>query len=352
MILGLIAFLLYLYFFVGFNEVFTVVANINLAGFATFYLPALGIIVLVMSCWVLSWRFLLNSLGVRISFKNAFLYYWTGYFVDLIVPCQQICGEVTRLYLVQKETKRNYGVLGAASITNRIIGYSIVTGSLTVGLLYLLIRNLIPPFAMTILILAWGGAVAYLCVLLYLALKADGADKIASAIWRLLRVLRIKRYRQQSGLSPSLIASLQSFHEGFTFFQGKPQHLILPSVFQAISYGLSLLAYIFIFYSLGLNSLIFDFFILVYFLAGAIQDATSAFSVGGLEIILTNLFIFFGIAPATGGVAAAVLRSVIFWFPMLVGFGIAQVIGARRILNPEVRRKLEEEQKQEIFAEN
>ena len=82
-----------------------------------------------------------------------------------------------------------------------------------------------------------------------------------------------------------------------------------------------------VFYALGFNYLLLDFFLLVYFLAGAIQDATAAFSVGGLAILLTNLFIFFGIAPATSGVAAAVLRTVTFWFPLLVGYVIVQVVG-------------------------
>ncbi len=350
MTVGLIVFILYLYFFVGFNQVFLVASSVSLADYLTFYLLALGTIVMVMFCWVLSWRSLLHSLGVKVNFKNAFLYYWTGYFVDLIVPCQQICGEVTRLYLVQTETKRNYGVLGAAGITNRIIGYSIVTGGLATGAVYLLLRNRIPSFASTLMVLSLIGAVSYLAVLLYLALKADGADKLASAILKLLKALRIKRYHQRESLSPGLVASLKSFHEGFVLFQGKPRHLVIPILFQSIAYGLSLLSYIFVFYSLGLNNLLFDFFILVYFLVGAIQDATSAFSVGGLEILLTNLFVFFGVSAAKGGVAAAVLRSVTFWFPLVVGFVIVQLIGARRLLKPDVRRTLEAEQKSEILS--
>lgn len=348
MIIGLIVFAFYLYFFVGFDKIFLVVQNVNLENYLTFYSLALAVMVGVMVCWAISWGLLLRALGAKIGFRNAFLYYWAGYFIDLIVPCQQICGEITRLYLVRTETKHNYGVLGAAGLANRIISYSIVTVGLSAGLIYLLLRNRIPSFASTLLILSWIGAVVYLSVLLYLALKADAADKLASAIFRFLKALRIKRYRQQDGLSPGLLSALKSFHEGIVLFRGKPKHLILPIVLQSIAYGFSLIVYIFIFNSLGLTTLLFDFFIVVYFLAGAIQDAASVFSVGGLEIILTNLFIFFGIDPATSGVSATVLRSAAFWFPVVTGYIIVQIIGARKLLNPEVREKLEKEQQKEI----
>ncbi len=347
MIVGLIVFALYLYFFVGFNQVFLVVRSVNLASYLTFYFLAIGAMLVVMLFWVSSWRTLLRALNVKVSLKNAFLYYWTGYFVDLIIPCQSVCGEITRLYLVQKETQNNYGAIAAAGITNRIVAYSIVTGGLTTGLFYLLFRNTIPAFAIDLLIISWFGALAFLSVLFYLALSGNAAEKLASLLLKILRALRIKRF-SSGGLSPELMESLKSFHEGFKFFRANPRYLVKPIIFQALSYTLNLTVYVLVFYALGFNYLLIDFFILVYFLAGAVQDATSAFSVGALEILLTNLFIFFGIAPATSGVAAAVLRSVTFWFPLLVGYIIVQVVGARNLLSPKVRDKIESEQKKDI----
>ncbi len=351
MLAGLFVFALYLYFFVGFSNIFLVIRSVKLEHYLPFYLVALGTMLLVMFFWVSSWRSLLKSLGVRLGLKNAYFYYWTGYFVDLLVPCQQVCGEITRLYLVQKDTKHDYGVIGAAGIANRIVGYSIVTTGLSAGMVYLIIRNRIPVFAFYLLILSWIGAVAYLSVLLSLALSPTAADRLAAGIFRFLKALRIKRFRSQANLSPDLVASLRRFHEGFEFFRRRPRHLIMPIVFQSIAYTLSLLGYVFVFYALGFDNLLFDFFILVYFLAGAIQDATSAFSVGSLEIVLTNLFAFFGIALAESGVAAVVLRSVTFWFPLVLGYVIVQVVGARTLLNPDVRREIEVEQLKEIQSE-
>ncbi len=348
MVFGLIVFAVYLYFFVGFGEILLVVKSLDLSSTLLFYSLALGTMILVMLFWVSSWRTLLRALNVKISLKNAFLYYWTGYFVDLIVPCQSVCGEITRLYLVQKETKQNYGAVGAAGVTNRIVAYSIVTVGLTTGLFYLLSRNKIPGFAIDLLILSWVGAVAFLSILFYLALNDSAADKLASLILKVLKALRVKKFTSQGGLSPGTMESLRSFHEGFKFFRVHPRYLLKPLIFQACSFTLSLTVYVLVFNALGFNHLLLDFFLLAYFLAGAIQDATSAFSVGGLEILLTNLFIFFGIGAATSGVAAALLRSVTFWFPLLVGYIIVQVVGARNLLSPKVREKIGTQEKQEM----
>jgi uncharacterized protein (TIRG00374 family) len=347
MIIGLVVFALYLYFFIGLDEILIVIRNFNLAGYLTFYLLAIGTMLLVMLFWVSSWRSLLKTLNVNVGLKNAFLYYWTGYFVDLIVPCQSVCGEITRLYLVQKETKNNYGAIAAAGVANRIVVYSIVTSGLTTAVFYLLVRNRIPAFGIGLLIISWVGAVAFLCVLFYIALSGTAAEKLASLILRLLKALRIKRFSSE-GLSQGTMDSLRSFHDGFKFFRNNPRYLIKPIIFQVSSFTLNIVVYVLVFYALGFNNMLLDFFLIVYFLAGTVQDATSAFSVGGLEILLTNLFIFFGIQAATSGVAAVVLRSVTFWFPLLVGYIIVQVVGGRNLLNAKVRKEIETEEKEKI----
>jgi glycosyltransferase 2 family protein len=348
MICGLIAFTLYLYFFVGFNQIFLVVANVNLAGYVGYYSLAFGFLIIVMLLWVSAWKSLLKARKIKVGLRNAFLYYWTGYFVDLIVPCQQVCGEVTRLYLVQKETRENYGAIGAASITNRVLGYSIVTVGLSSGIIFLIARAKIPAFAINLLVLSWIGAMAYLSVLLYLAIGKKAAENLAAFILKILKALRIKRYRSGDNLSPGLLESLKSFGEGFKFFRENPRYLIKPAVFQMIAYVLNFAIYVLVFYALGFDNLLFDFFILVYFLAGAVQDATSAFSVGALEILLTNIFIFFGIAPAASVVAATVLRSITFWLPLIIGYIIVQVVGAKKLLSPKVREKIQAQQEKNL----
>ncbi len=333
MIFGLIVFFLYLYFFVGLKQIFLVVQSFNLTRSAIFYSLAIGTMLLVTFFWVLAWRTILKTMSVKISLKNAYMYYWAGYFVDLVVPCQAVCGELTRLYLVQKETKDNYGVVGAAGITNRIVAYSVVTVGLTVGLFFVLTSRNVPDFAEDLMILAWLGALVFLCGMLYLALSENAAEKIASLLVKVLKALRLKKY-SSGQVPPQTMESLKSFHSGFRFFRENPRCFVKPYFLHSIAYVLSITVYVLAFYALGFNSSI-AFIVVVYFLTGAIQDASAAFSVGSLEILLTNIFIFYGFSAALSGVSAAVLRSLTFWFPLLVGYVVVQVVGAKKLLAPQ-----------------
>ncbi len=55
---------------------------------------------------------------------------------------------------------------------------------------------------------------------------------------------------------------------------------------------------------------------------------------------MTTLYVSSGIPTAIGGAATAMIRIMIFWFQILVGFIIIQWIGARKLLSttppPEV----------------
>jgi uncharacterized protein (TIRG00374 family) len=331
MILGLFAFFFYLYFFIGLDQIFFVVQNVDLINYLFFYLIAVIAMIAIMFLWALSWKLLLKTLAINLSSKNAFLYYWSGYFIDLLIPCQAICGELMRLYLVQKETNTNYGVIAAAGLTNRTISYTISTAGLGVGLIFISSIPNLPVFIFDLLILGWIGSLTYLVILLYLIFKENAAEKIAVISVRLFKALKIKKYKTNDAL-PEITKSLKQFHEGFKFFQSNIRQMLVPIGLQLVSYILNLAIYILVFYALGFTQLTIGFFIMVFFLTSTIQGTSAAFSVGSLEIFLTSIFIFYGIEAAQSGITAALIRSVIFWFPLVVGYIIIQIVGAKKLL--------------------
>jgi uncharacterized protein (TIRG00374 family) len=338
MFIGLAVFIVYLYFFAGFKNIVVVLQGINPIQYAFFYALAIGSVLLASFFWLLSWRNVLQKLNVRISVKNAFMYYWTGYFVDLVVPCETVCGELTRLYLVHKETDQDYGIVAAGGIANRIIAYIIVVAGLfsSAGLLFL--KSHIPSVVLSVLILIMVGATVYLAVLLYLALSEKSAEKIASMGLRILRVLRPKKYRSDE-LSIETKRSLASFYIGFKTFRERPSYLVKPFVYLAISWVFSLLQYVLVFFALGLSGEPFAFFIIIYFVAGSVTDAAAGFSVGTLDILLATIFVLYGLNPALSGITAALVRSVTFWSPLLIGYAIVQAFGAKKLLAPAPKEK-------------
>ncbi len=75
MFIGLFVFVLYLYPFVGFNQTYLVLKQLNSAQFALFYSLAIDAFLLTMFFRAMSWRTFLSYLSVRISIKEAFLFY-------------------------------------------------------------------------------------------------------------------------------------------------------------------------------------------------------------------------------------------------------------------------------------
>lgn len=339
MIIGLVVFGIYLYFFIGFHEILLVLQHINSVQYAFYYTLALLGVMSSVFFWSAAWNNILKGLSVHISYRRAYLYYWVSYFIDLVAPTATVGGELTRLYLVQKETKENYGSLGAVAITNRIVAYTVVTVGLYSGALLIFLKPGVPPIITNLFITFVVGVTIYMGVLLYLAFFKDAGRIITKLYLRVLKIFRPKRYRLSK--IEKTRKSLEDFYEGFRTFREKPRLLVKPFILHSISYMLGLSVFVFVFYALGIPSSNPEFYIVVFFIATAFQDSTASFSVGSLEIFLATIFVLYGINSGVSGVAAIVLRSAIFWFPLFVGFICVQIIGARNLLNdrPEDLRK-------------
>jgi uncharacterized protein (TIRG00374 family) len=337
MVVGLIAFIIYLYFFIGIPKILIVLRDINTTQYAVFYSLALGAVLASVFFWSAAWNTILRRLSVNISYRRAYLYYWVGYFSDLVIPCATVCGELTRLYLVQEETEKGYGVLAASAITNRIVAYTIVTIGLYSGAILIFLKPDLPPVISNLFIIFLIGVTGYLAALLYLAFVKQAAKNITDLYQKILKIVRPKLYEQTKIQTHE---SLASYYEGFKIFREKPRLLIKPLILHLISYVLGLSVYILIFYALGIPASAPEFYVVIYFIATAVQDAAASFSVGSLEIILTSIFLLYGLNLAVSGITVLLLRSAGFWFPLFVGFVCVQILGARNLISntPELSR--------------
>ncbi|HUK85203.1 MAG TPA: lysylphosphatidylglycerol synthase transmembrane domain-containing protein [Candidatus Acidoferrum sp.] len=341
MIAGLIVFLIYLYFYIGIDQIEFVLRNVNSTQYAFYYSLALSAVLVSVFFWSVAWNSILRVLSVHVSYKRAYLYYWVSYFTDLVVPCATVCGELTRLYLVQKETQENYGALASAAVTNRIVAYTIVTLGLYSGAVLILVKPTVSPVIGNVFIIFLVGVTIYMGVLLYLAFFKQAAKNLTGIYLKIIKTVRPKHYYLAKMKRTQ--KSLSDFYDGFRSFREKPRLLIKPFFFHAISYILGLVVYILIFYALGIPSSNPEFYIVVFFIATAFQDAAASFSVGSLEILLATIFLLYGISPGISGIAAVVLRSAGFWFPLFVGFICVQIVGAKNLLStkPEnLKRKI------------
>jgi uncharacterized protein (TIRG00374 family) len=348
MIAGLIVFAIYLYFFIGIEQIETVIVTLNASQYVFYYSLALMSVLLSVFFWAVAWNSILRGLSIHISYRRAYLYYWVSYFTDLVVPCFTVCGELTRLYLVQKETQKDYGALASAAVTNRIVAYTVVTAGLYIGAVVIFLKPSVSSTITNVFIVFLVGVTIYMAALVYLAFAKQAAKNITGLYLRILKIFRPNH--DLSSAIEKTRKSLSDYYDGFLAFRQHPRLLIKPFFFHSISYALGLVVYILIFYALGIPSSNPQFYVVVFFIAVAVQDATASFSVGSLEILLATIFLLYGINPGISGVAAVVLRSAGFWFPLFVGFICVQIVGARNLLadRPEdLERKLEEDEKKQ-----
>ena len=324
MVAGLVAFVVYLYYFIGIPKVLTVIEGINSSQYAFYYTLSLLAVLTSVFFWSAAWNSILRTLSVNISYRRAYLYYWVGYFSDLVLPCATICGELTRLYLVEKETGKGYGTLAASAVANRVVAYTIVTIGLYSGAFLIFLKSGLSSIVSNLFIIFLVGVTAYFAVLLYLAFVKQAASNFAVIYQKIMKTLRPKHF--SSYIEMKAKASLSSYYEGFRKFREDPRLLIRPLILHLISYLLGLSVYVLIFYALGIPASP-EFYIVIYFIATAVQDVAASFSVGSLEVILTSIFVIYGLPLTNAFITALLLRSAGFWFPLFSGFVAVQIMG-------------------------
>ena len=211
-----------------------VLSSVNTTQYAFYYSLALVAVLASVFFWSVAWNSILRELSIHVSYKRAYLYYWVSYFTDLVVPCATVCGELTRLYLVQKETNENYGALASAAVTNRIVAYTVVTVGLYSGAVLIFLKPSVSPAITNVFILFLVGVTIYMGVLLYLAIGKQAAKNITSLYLILQKTFRPKHYRLSN--IEKTRKSLEDFYSGFRTFRENPKLLIKPFFFHSISY--------------------------------------------------------------------------------------------------------------------
>jgi uncharacterized protein (TIRG00374 family) len=169
-------------------------------------------------------------------------------------------------------------------------------------------------------------------VLLYIAIKAKASKRLSNILAKLAKIFVGKRFKTDD-LQKRTEKNLAVFHQGFEILRRHPRHIIKPLVYSTLGWLFQISVYFLVFYALGFRNVAFGLVILVASITMYIQGFSAAFSVGIVEIIMAALYASSGIPTAIGGTATAMIRIMIFWFQILIGFIIIQWIGAKKLLS-------------------
>jgi len=330
MAIGLLAFFAYLYFFVGFNEITETLRRVNPLEYSLYYSTTIAALVLSVLFYALAWHELLKVLSIEIGAKKSFLYSWLGNFVDLVIPLETMSGEITRAYLVYGDLKDHFGKAVASLVCHRIVSILTTLSMLILSSLYLILNYPVQPEVLYLLVTVTAGTATTIIALFYLSVRESAAQRLVNLLIRLAAAVTGRRLSSDS-LREKAERALSAFHQGVKTFGRNPRDLVKPLVYSYISWFLHLSIYFLVFFALGFREVTgyATQMVIVFSISLAVQTIPIGFPVGLVEIVMTSLYVLFGISPAIGGVAASLIRVVTFWFQILVGYVIFQWIGLR-----------------------
>ena len=331
MALGLVAFILYLWFFVGFDGLFSLLSNLNVYQYSLFFSLAVVALFLAVIFDSLIWHSLLNSLSVKVKLRKIVLYNWIGNFIELIIPSATIGGEVARIALAQKETKNDTGIAAATVLSSRIISSLVYSSGLFVGFISLLLTRQLPIYLITPVILVTAGTAGVIAVIFIVAFKKNAVEKIVNVSMWITRRL-IKNPVKLEGLREKIHHALSSFSEVFKTFKAHPRYLIKPVIFAVVAWMFNLVVYLMIFYSLNFTGISMVDLATVYCIVTTVETLTAGFPVGAVEVTMTSLFSLYGVPIAVAGAATTLTRLLTFWCQIIVGYPLVEWIGAKSLI--------------------
>lgn len=333
LLIGLSIFVFYLYFFVGISDMVMILQRVNLF----YYSLAIAAVFLSMLFYSLVWQRLLILLSVKTAFRRTFLYIWVGTFVDLLVPAESVSGEISRAYLMSKNTKENAGKIVASVVSHKILSIAITLSGLIIGSAFFILKYEPAELVVNFITIVAVCTAVSLALLLYLCSEERITKKIIDWVIRLL--VRIFRGRWQlTRLRSKAKKMLRDFYQGIAVLGRRPKGLILPAIFSIAAWFFDLLITVLVFVSLGEYGISLSAIVIVYSISIAIQAIPLGILgvVGVVDIIMTSLYTIlllpFGINPATSAAATVLIRIVTLWFRLFMGYVAVQWVGIKVLM--------------------
>ncbi len=339
MTIGLVAFILYLWFFVGFDSLFSLLSQLNMYQYSAFFALAVGALFMAVVLDSLIWHSLLETLHVKVKFTKLVLYNWIGNFIELIIPSATIGGEVARIALAQRETKHDTGIAAATVIGSRMLSTFVYSGGLVVAFLLLLLTHQLPIYLVTPVALVVAGTGAVVACIFAIAFKKGAVDKIVGALMSVTKHI-IKDPTKQESLRQRIHHGLSSFSEVFKTFKDHPRQLIKPLLFAVASWVFNLFVYLMIFYALDFTAISLVDLATVYCIITTVETITAGIPVGAVEVTMINLFALYGVPLAIAGAATTIARLLTYWCQVIVGYPMVHWLGAKSLLKGNFKNPL------------
>jgi uncharacterized protein (TIRG00374 family) len=328
-LVGLVAFFLYLYLFnVDIPAIIAKAKDMNLS----IYFLAGVFMVLDTLFFSLSWRALLNFLSVKLSALKAFLYVWYGIFIDIIIPAESVSGEISRVYLVEREHNGTSGKVIASLVVHRLISMGTNLVTVVFGMFLLLIQgHFVFGLLFNLALFLVAVTTFFLVLLVSLCIKENWTLKVVDVVIGFLGRISRKRWNVTK-IREDAVKAARMFHGSMKEFRQTPKTLSLSLFLNLIGWFFNLSVSYLVFVSLGFP-VDWSVIIVTWSIVMAVKSIPIGvpFEVGLPEITMATLYVSLGVPPDIAATSTILTRILTVWFRFFVGFGVQEVLEIKAI---------------------
>jgi len=327
-VIGILAFLIYLYLFNV--DIPTIVSTAGIIDLPL-YLLAMLFVLLDTLFYAVSWRLLLNFLSVKISIAKAYLFVWYGVFVDTIIPAESLSGEISRVYLVEREQNGTSGKVVASLATHRLIGMGINVTGLIVGIVALLGQRQVSELIFGLTVFLASATTFFLFLLVFICFREKWTLSIIDAILRLLQWFGHGRWKI-SKIREEVIKATRMFHDSMKEFRRAHKALFGSLCFSIASWFSSLSVTYLVFLALDYQ-VQWSVILVTCSIVTAVKSIPVGipFEVGLPEMTMTTLYVLLGVPPDIAATSTILSRILTLWLRFFIGFSAQQWLELRRV---------------------
>jgi uncharacterized protein (TIRG00374 family) len=244
-------------------------------------------------------------------------------FFEATVPQLGWSGEISKTYLLSKDTKIDAEKIGASVVGQKIFIMTISVVALAGGLTLVLLNYALDPLVTILIAVVLALSSLTLGLVYYISVKPSATKTLLKWAIRVMSVFR-KSWDPQNFRSKAE-AWLGRFHGDIAQLKANPHQLIIPIISSIIAFIFEISVIAFAFLALG-QTVPVAVVLIVFTLTGTLQSVGLTFLFP--EIIMTTAFSALGITPASLGFAVALLARVVnLWFRLVVSYAALQYAG-------------------------
>ncbi len=333
-IVGLIIFVIYLFFFTDLTKVAVIISGISIPVYALVFF----LVISEAAFNSLAWKATLDNVSVKTTFKRVFYLGWVGAFLDCLIVGGW-SGDIFMTYLLGGDEGVDVVKVAGSVIVKNILELLVTLLSLIVGMVLLVLNYSISTFVLVAIGVTMAFFALPLFLIVYLSTNISVTKKLVGFLVKI--VAKIKHKKPNAEFEQKIAAQIANFRDVIMIIKKKPKSMMKPIIFQTLTWFCSIAALYLVFISLG-AFIDFDKIIITNTIVSTISNQGIALT-GFSQIVSSGLYQVLGINISMAQASSLLGGFASFWFVFVLSFIFFELYGlgtvAEKLLNKAFKEK-------------